>query len=65
MVENKFNIKSKVFLEILAEEERLRSLKNQFPVGSAAWNSVWDRLDRVLIRKKAYEAAVLKGRSSR
>lgn len=63
MVENKYNIKSKVFLEILAEEGRLRALKDRFPMGSAAWNSVWDRLDRVLKRKKAYEAAVLKGRS--
>jgi hypothetical protein len=63
MIENKYNIQSKVFLEILAEEERLRTLKNRFPIGSAAWNSVWDKLDKVLKRKKAYEAAVMRYRS--
>ena len=58
MVENRFNIQSKVFKAILAEEERLRTLKDKFPIGSPAWNSTWDRLDRVLKRKKAYESAV-------
>lgn len=62
MVENKLNIQSKAFLTILEEEGRLRALKNQYPMGSVMWNAVWDKLDKVLKRKKAYEAAVLRGR---
>lgn len=62
MVENRLNIKSQAFLEILAEEERLRKLKDQFPLQSPAWNAVWDKLDRVLARKRAYENAVERNR---
>ena len=58
MVENKLNIQSPAFLEILAEEDRLRKLKDQFPVQSPAWHAVWNKLDRVLARKRAYENAV-------
>lgn len=58
MVENKLNIQSPAFLEILAEEDRLRKLKDQFPMQSPAWNAVWNKLDRILARKRAYENAV-------
>ena len=61
-VENRLNIHTKVFNEILAEEARLRELKNRFPLQSPAWNAVWDQLDRVLERKRRYEAAVEKSR---
>lgn len=57
-VENRLNIHTKAFDEILAEEARLRELKNRFPLQSRAWNAVWDKLDRVLERKRRYEAAV-------
>ena len=62
MVENRLNIHTKAFDEILAEEERLRRLKNRFPIQSPAWNAVWDKLDRVLERKRKYEAAVERSR---
>lgn len=61
-VENHLNIHTKTFDEILAEEARLRKLKNRFPLHSPAWNAVWDKLDRVLERKRRYEAAVEKSR---
>jgi hypothetical protein len=61
-VENRLNIHTKAFAEILAEEARLRELKNRFPLQSPAWNAVWDKLDRVLERKRRYEAAVEKSR---
>lgn len=62
MAENRLNIQSPEFLKILAEEERLRKLKEQFPIQSPAWNSVWDKLDRILARKRAYENAVERNR---
>lgn len=62
MVENRLNIKSEAFMEILHEEAYLRNLKNRFPIGSAAWNSVWNKLDKVLERKQKYEAAVERSR---
>ena len=62
MVENKFNIHSKTFDEILAEEGRLRALKDRFPVGSEMWNQAWNKLEKILKRKKAYEAAVIRRR---
>ena len=65
MVENRLNIHTEAFEEILAEEERLRKLKKRFPIQSPAWNSVWDRLDRVLERNRQYEAAVERGRMER
>ena len=49
-------------MEILHEEAYLRNLKNRFPIGSAAWNSVWNKLDKVLERKQKYEAAVERSR---
>ena len=64
-VENRLNIHTKAFDEILAEEERLRKLKNRFPIQSPAWNAVWDQLDRVLERKRKYEAAVERSRWER
>lgn len=65
IVENRLNIHTKAFDEILAEEARLRELKNRFPLQSPAWNSVWDQLDRVLERKRRYEAAVERSRMSK
>lgn len=62
MAENRLNITSPAFLEILAEEDRLRKLKDRFPLQSPTWNAVWDKLDRVLARKHAYEHAVEKNR---
>ena len=62
MVENKYNIHSVVFEDILKEEERLRKLANSFPKGSIEWNQAWDKLDRVLTRKKAYEKVVFESR---
>ena len=62
MVENRLKIKTKAFDAILSEEGRLRALANHFPKGSEMWNQVWDQLDKVIKRKKAYEAAVLRGR---
>ncbi|MBR1988429.1 MAG: hypothetical protein IKA36_05270 [Clostridia bacterium] len=61
-VENRYNIRSQKFLEILAEEKRLRELKEKFPIGTIAWHRVWDQLDKVLKRKKAYEDAVLRNK---
>lgn len=58
MVENRLNIHTRAFAKILAEEERLRRLKNRFPIQSPAWNAVWNQLDWVLERKRRYEAAV-------
>lgn len=62
MVENRLNIQTENFQAILREEDYLRKLKNRYPIGSAAWNSVWDKLDRVLDRKRKYEAAVERSR---
>lgn len=62
LVENRLNIQTENFLAILREEDYLRKLKNRYPIGSAAWNRIWDKLDRVLDRKRKYEAAVERSR---
>lgn len=62
MAENRLNITSPAFLEILAEEDRLRKLKDRFPLQSPAWHSVWNKLEIILKRKKAYENKVERNR---
>ena len=57
-VENRLNIHTKAFEEILEEESKLREEKSLYQVGSQAWNRVWDRLDKVLKRKRNYENKV-------
>ena len=65
VVENRLNLHSEAFEEILYEETILRREKDRVPVGSAAWNAVWNKLDRILERKRKYEAAVERSRNRR
>ena len=56
MVENKYNIQTPGFLDILRREENIRSQIKRYEIGIRAWNGCWDALDRILAAKKKYEA---------
>lgn len=57
-MKNKYNIHTKAFDQILAEEESLRKQLKGVVVDSGLWHHLWNKLDGVLLRKKNYELRV-------
>lgn len=62
---NVYRIYSKSYLQILADEERIRGMLKGVSIGSYAWNNLWNVLDGILKRKRAYEKAVIDSRRAR
>lgn len=62
-MENRYNIRTKAFLDILEEEGKLRKEIAPLQQQTKLWNQLWNKLDIVLIRKASYEKKVIAARA--